>query len=195
MPRGIRKPRNRNKATASWPITANSTMRKIQKATVSMRKPFAKLPIRPISATNRISCKKRIKCYDALLLTTHSTYVNNPTTARDIGCRTCNFRSIYELYRLLFGMEIFDSFFMRPRLTPCLLFNGWVEKAGKGLFLIFRLKIGFLFLGLLMLILQFLRLVCFDEKQANKMSLTRKGRIKLVLIFIWVFRKAIASWH
>jgi len=44
-------------------------------------------------------------------------------------------------------------------------------------------------------ILQFLRLLCFDEKQANKMSSAGKERLKLVFIFIWVFRKYIASWR
>jgi hypothetical protein len=51
MDEGIRRPISKNKASIVCPTTVNSTMRKIQPATVNMRIPFAKSPIKPMFST------------------------------------------------------------------------------------------------------------------------------------------------
>jgi hypothetical protein len=51
MDEGIRRPISRSNASIVCPIAVNSIIRKIQQATVNMRIPFAKSPIRPILST------------------------------------------------------------------------------------------------------------------------------------------------
>jgi hypothetical protein len=51
MDEGIRRPINRSNARIVCPIVVNSIIRKIQQATVNMRIPFAKSPLRPIFST------------------------------------------------------------------------------------------------------------------------------------------------
>jgi hypothetical protein len=51
MDEGIRRPIGRNNANIVCPIALNSIMRKIQEASVNMRIPFAKSPMRPIFST------------------------------------------------------------------------------------------------------------------------------------------------